>query len=154
LLTIEAVAEAPVTPPVPLTAHQRRVAALDEHRPKEFPAGPGWVIRSPILKIRGIVAEVYGETAAEAVDGLLRPSAKVDRVVARRILDATLPATRPIKLAIPDVRSAAAYDQALSIVHEAWTTGQISPEEADLCMRLINRRYSGWLKAKTGTRVK
>ena len=38
--------------------------------------------------------------------------------------------------------------RALAVVHAAWTSGQISPAEAETCMRLVHSRYRGWVKAE------
>src|SRR4051794_16887929 len=91
----------------------RQLAALEEHRPGEFPC-PAYVGRSPIMRVRGIVESIYGQAAAGGVEGLLRPGPTIARAAARRILDATLPTTRPVQLDLPDATTPNALDLSFS----------------------------------------
>ena len=65
-------------------------------------------------------------------------------------MDVLFPKDRPIALAIPDANSPEAFNQGMGLIHEAWTSGRISPREARTCQSLVQRRYNGWLRSKAG----
>jgi hypothetical protein len=74
----------------------------------------------------------------------------MDQGAVRRTLDMLFPREWPLRLAIPDINSPAAFDNALAIAHAAWTEGRISPAEARTCQELCEHRYRGCIKAQAG----
>jgi hypothetical protein len=95
-----------------------------------------------------------GEKASAALAVLFNPRTVMHTTMRRRALDMLFPKDRPVPLAIGDIESPATYNAALKVVHSAWTSGQISPAEAESCMRLVNARYRGWLKSRAGAGVR
>jgi hypothetical protein len=139
-----------VEPAVKPTAHQRRVAALNAHRPGSLPAQYlGRVPRSH-ERVKAMAEFVHGQTSADALEALLRPNNKMDRGAVRRALDMLFPRERPIRLAIPDINSPERFDAAMAMVHEAWTDGRISPPEARTLQELCEHRYGAWIKVQRG----
>jgi hypothetical protein len=97
------------------------------------------------------MAEVtYGQSAADALDALLRPDSKMNRGLARRALDARFPKDRPLQLALPHPTTPDTLDAAMDAIHDAWTGGQISPAEALTCQRLVRNRYRAGLDHGAG----
>ena len=146
----EPTVEPTVEPAVKPTGYQRKIAALKAHRPNSLPASFLGKVLKPHERVKAQAEMVHGQTAAEALEVLIRPNNKIDRGMARRAMDALFPKDRPLPLKIPDVESPEAFNAALKVIHHAWNEGQISPSEAETCMRLINARYRGWIKAQAG----
>ena len=142
--------EPAVGPAVALTAAERRIAALNEHRPGLPAEFVGQRVVAPHRRIKAMVEVTYGQTAADAFDGLIRPSAKLDRFVVRRMLDALFPTARPIQLALPDATTPDTLDLSMSMIRAAWTSGQITPSEAEACQRLVRAQYRASISAKAG----
>ena len=143
-------AESTVDPVVELSAYQRRVAALKAHRPGSLPAQFLGRVRKPHERVKAMAEIVYGQTAADALDALIRPNSRMNRGVARRAMEMLFPKDRPVALAIPDANSPEAFNQAMKLIHDAWTSGKISPQEALTCQDLVERRYKAWLKHLAG----
>jgi hypothetical protein len=139
-----------VEPAVEPTAYERRVAALSTHRPGSLPPQFMGKVLKPNERVKAQADIVYGQTAADALDALIRPNSKMDRGVARRAIEMLFPKDRPVALALPDANSPEAFNRAMKLIHEAWTSGRISPSEAESCQRLVNARYRGWIKAQAG----
>jgi hypothetical protein len=108
----------------------------------------------PHLRIAEYASQLMGAKAAAALAVLFNPRTGMHQSMRRRALDMLYPKDRPVPLAIGDIKSPSAYDHALEVVHLAWTSGQISPAEAESCMRLVNARYRGWLKSRAGAGVR
>jgi hypothetical protein len=139
-----------VEAPVELTAYQRRVAALKAHRPHTLPAPFLGKVLKPQERVKMRAELVHGQTAADAVEALIRPNSKMDPGMTRRAIDVLFSKERPMTLPIADPCSPAALNQAMSAIHEAWITGRITPQEALTCQRLVESRYRAWLDAKAG----
>jgi hypothetical protein len=118
--------------------------------PRGAAANHCYAVPKPFEKIGAYAAEVLGKAAGEAIAAIANPRNALHPGIRRRTLDMLFPRERPLKLAIPDIKGPEAYDQALAVVHAAWTSGQISPAEAETCMRLVHSRYRGWVKAEGG----
>ena len=146
----ESTVESTVEPAVRPTGYQRKVAALKAHRPNSLPAPFLGKVLKPHERVKAQAELVHGETSADALEALIRPTSKMDRGVARRAMDMLFPRERPIRMAIPDIESAESFNAALKAVHLAWTGGQISPSEARQRQELCEHRYRGWLKSQAG----
>lgn len=139
-----------VEPGVELSAYQRRVAALKAHRPGSLPAPFLGKVLKPHERVKAMAEIVYGQTAADALEALIRPNSKMDRGVARRAMEMLFPKDRPLAMELPDSNSPEAFNEATRLIHEAWTSGKISPQEALTCQELVERRYKAWLKYQAG----
>jgi hypothetical protein len=147
---VDSTPESAVEPPVKLSAYQRRVAALKARRPGSLPVQYLGKVLKPHVRITAMAEVGYGQTAADALEALIRPDSKIDRGIARRALEMMFPKDRPLVLNLPDAKSPEAFNQATRLIHEAWSSGKISPQEARTCQELVERRYKAWLKYQAG----
>jgi hypothetical protein len=104
----------------------------------------------PHERVNAMADATYGQSATDALEALIRPNSKMDRGLARPALDLLFPKDRPVALGIPDANSPEAFNQAMKLMHEAWTSGRISPQEAEVCVSLVNARYRAGLRAEAG----
>lgn len=148
MLTIASTAETVVPPIAPTTKYRRNVEALRAACPGTLPLEFLGKVLKPHERVRAMVEVTYGQTAADALDGLIRPNSKIDRLLARRMLDALFPATRPIQLELPDATTPDALDRSFSIIRAAWTSGRITIAEAEGAQRLVRAQYRASVTAR------
>ena len=106
--------------------------------------------RKPFERIAAYAGEVLGAAAGDAIGAIANPRNALHPGIRRRTLDMLFPRERPIRMAIPDIKSPELFDQAMAMVHEAWTDGRISPPEARTLQELCEHRYRAWIKAQAG----
>src|SRR5215208_7058564 len=97
--------EPAVAAPVELTAYQRRVAALKAHRPHTLPMPYLGKVLKPHERVKVQAELVHGQTAADALEALIRPNSKMDPGMTRRALDVLFSKERPLTLPIADPSS-------------------------------------------------
>jgi len=142
--------EPTVDPVVELSAYQRRVAALKAHRPGSLPAPFLGKVLKPHERVKAMAEIAYGQSAADALEALIRPNSKMDRGVARRAMEVLFPKDRPLQLQLPDATTPDALDLSMSLIRRAWTGGQITLSEAEACQRLVRAQYRASITAKAG----
>jgi hypothetical protein len=99
-------------------------------------------------RVAELAVEVLGEDAARAIRAALDPRSKLDRAVARRLLDAVLPKSRPVPLAVGPIQTAQDYARAMALIVAAASTGSITPAEAQAWQGIVQTRWRSVLVVK------